>query len=297
MSLIDFKSPNDTQQGPDDSRIIREIEKLRKEASRFFEGEDFDNAYARIVECLHALHGFSDYSDMEFRAILVVLLFDLAEIHYAKKDYKQAKKQLERIFKYLEPLLKHDADRFGQLHVLAMELSTRILRSRKRTLDMLAKQQLHTGMLYDKVNAGVAAATDKLVDSLCKNAALMASAGDYKGAVRFYMEAIKLSKKRTGRVTPREIEITIEMARQMMHSRQQTARARRLLEAALPHATGNSPKLVEEIESLIRTIDEKPEVESMWRNFLGKVQSASKYLKWERNKKKNEEEESKESEE
>ena len=123
----------------------------------------------------------------------------------------------------------------------------------------------------------------------------MASTGDYRGAIRFYMEAIKLSKKRTGRVTEREVAMTVAVARLMMHSRQQTDRAKRLLEAVLPHAKAVGSKVApEEINDLIKNIDEKKEIDSLWRSFLNKVQSASKYLKWD---KKSEESKSEESEE
>ena len=153
-------------------------------------------------------------------------------------------------------------------------------------LDLLAKQQLHTGLLYDKVNAGVAAATDKLVESLCKDAEMLASTGDYRGAVKFYMEAIKLSKKRTGRVTRREVAMTIEMARLMMRSRQQRERAARLLNAVLPHAVAlETVELEQDALALLAQIEEKEE-ESAWRSFMAKVQSAAKFR---RNAKKEEE--------
>ena len=181
------------------------------------------------------------------------------------------------LFKVLEQLLKEDSERFGEWHVLAMELSTRILRSRKKTLDLLAKQQINTGVLYEKVNAGVAAATDKLVESLRKGAEMMAQTGDYRSAVRFYMEAIKLAKKRTGRVTRREVKMTIEMARVMMHSRSEMPRAKRLLTAVLPHAVSlENLDLEQEILGLTARIDEEMDHEPMWRSFVDRIQRAAK---------------------
>lgn len=296
MSLIEYKPDlSGVIKNADDKKILHDIEALRSEAVTLFEAAEYQKAYEKTVESLHRLREFSDFSNLEFRVAFVTLLFDLAEIHYALKDFKMSKKQLEHIFKYIDPLLKHDADRFGSYHLMAMELSTKVLRSRKRMLELLAKQQEHTGMLYEKVNAGVAAATDRLVDSLCKDAELMASTGDYRGAIRFYMEAIKLSKKRTGRVTEREVAMTVAVARLMMHSRQQTDRAKRLLEAVLPHAKAVGSKVApEEINDLIRNIDEKKETDSLWRSFLNKVQSASKYIKWDKKSKEPKSEESEE---
>ncbi len=279
---------------PSDRQAIESALALRGEAVALFAEEKYDEALERVVEALRKLREFSDYSHREFRALLAVLLFDLSETHFALKDYKQSEKELELLFKVLEQLIKDDSERFGEFHVLAMELSTRILRSRKKTLELLAKQQINTGVLYEKVNAGVAAATDKLVESLRKGAEMMAQTGDYRGAVRFYMEAIKLAKKRTGRVTRREVKMIVEMARVMMHSRNETARAKRLLMAVLPHAVSlENLELEQEILGMIEKIDADVAHEPMWRTFLEKVQRTAK-TKLRRSKKEKEEEKSEE---
>lgn len=273
-----------------DRKTFEDAVALRVEAVALFADEKFDDALGRIVDALRKLREFSDYGHREFRALLAVLLFDLSETHFALKDYKQSEKELEMLFKVLEQLIKDDSDRFGALHVLAMELSTRVLRSRKKTLELLAKQQINTGVLYEKVNAGVAAATDKLVESLRKGAEMMAQTGDYRGAVRFYMEAIKLAKKRPGRVARREVKMTIEMARVMMHSRSDLARAKRLLAAVLPHAVSlENLELEQEILGMIEKIDSDVAHEPMWRTFLEKVQRTAK-TKLRRGKNKDKEE-------
>lgn len=275
----------DLPESAEDRKVIEETMAIRGEAAALFAEEKYDEALRRIVDALRRLREFSDYSHREFRMLLSVVLFDLAEIHFALKDYRQSEKELEMLFKVLEQLLKDDADRFGAFHVMAMELSTRILRSRKKTLELLAKQQINTGVLYEKVNAGVAAATDKLVESLRKGAEMMAQTGDYRGAVRFYMEAIKLAKKRTGRVTRREVKMTIDMARVMMHSRSEMARAKRLLMAVLPHAVAlETLELEQEILSMVETIDNDVAHEPMWRTFLEKVHRTAK-TKFRRTKK------------
>ena len=158
-----------------------------------------------------------------------------------------------------------------------MELSTRILRSRKKALDLLVKQQITTGSLYEKVNSGIAAATDKLVDSLCTTAQLLAATGDIRGALKFYAEAIKYSKKRTGRVTRKEVKMTVEMAEVMIRLRSMQPRAKRLLNAILPHAVAlETVQLEQDIISLIDVIDANEEPETKWRVFLHKVIAGAK---------------------
>ena len=181
------------------------------------------------------------------------------------------------LFKVLENLIKEDAERFGKYHILAMELSTRILRSRKKTMELLVKQQINAGVLYDKVNAGVSAATDRLIESLRNVGELLASTGDYRAALKFYSEAIKLSKKRAGKVTRREVKMTIEMAKIMMRLNQMSPRARRLLEAVLPHAIAlETIELEEDILALIEIIDTDNRNETGWKAFLHKVQKEAK---------------------
>lgn len=296
MSLIDYEP---LQKGmkmiAEDAAILQDAVESRREAMEYFENEDFKKALEKTVESLRRMREFSDFTQLDFRELLVVEMFDLSMIHYALKDYKQSKKELEHIYKFLDPLLKADTERFGKYHVMAMELSTQILRSRKRMLEMLAKQQIHTGILYEKVNAGVATATDKLVESLCKDAEMMASTGDYKGAVKFYMEAIKLSKKRAGRVTRREVAMTIEMARLMMKSRQSLDRAKRLLNAVLPHAIAlETVELEQEILSLLEEADREESHDSIWKTMMSKMQAATKRITKKKEKEEEKEDESEE---
>lgn len=257
--------------------VLNEALAIRQVAKQLFEEQRYMDAMERTVEALKTLRQFPDFSHVEFRALLVTLLYDLAEVHFALKNYKQSEKDLEVLFKVLDNLVKNDNERFGKFHILAMELSTRILRSRKKAMDLLVKQQINAGMLYDKVNAGISAATDKLVDSLRNIAQLLASTGDLKASLKFYAEAIKYSKKRTGRVTQKEIEMTIEMAEIMMRIRSMRPRAERLLKAVLPHAISqNAIKLEHDILALLEVITSDSDNESMWRGFMHKVSSATK---------------------
>lgn len=260
-----------------DLEILNNALSSRATAETLFGEERYIDALERTVESMRVLREFSDLENMEFRTLLVGLLFDLAEIHYQLKDYKQSEKELDALFKLLEQLMKVDEDRFSKYHILAMELSTRILRSRKKTIDLLVKQQINAGNLYEKVNSGVIAATDKLVDSLRNVGQLLASSGDYRGAMKFYAEAIKISKKKAGRVTRKEVKLTVEMAKIMMRVKQMVPRAKRLLNAILPHAIAlETIELEEDILALIEIIDSEKEQESAWKLFMHKITTLAK---------------------
>jgi tetratricopeptide (TPR) repeat protein len=278
MALIEI--PFDFKSFSKDSReyeILKQVEATRKVASQLEEEGRYRDAFERTVDGLRQLRTFPNFDHDEFRAMLVALLFDLATINYALKDYKQSEKEIEVLFKVLNVLVKKDSERFAPLHILAMDLSTRILRSRRKAMDMLARQQVAVAALYDKVNAGMVAATDKLVDSLCKVAQLLSASGDYKASLKFYAEAIKFSKKRAGKVTRKEVKMTLDMAGIMMRIRSMRPRAKRLLEALLPHAiTLGTIELEEDILALIEVIDADAERESAWKTFLRKISFTNK---------------------
>lgn len=257
-----------------DRTVLEEALSTRNTAHDFLKKEQYMDALERVIAALKTLKEFPDYELREFREVLVLLLFDLAEVHFFLKDYKQSEKELETLFKLLDTLLREDAERFGHLHILAMELSTRILRSRRKVIDMLVKQKINADQLYEKVNSGVVAATDKLVESLRKVGQLLASKGDYREALKFYAEAVKFSKRRTGRVSRREVKLTIEMAEVMMRVRQLRPRARRLLDAILPHAISlETVELEEEILALAELVENQIESEPAWRKFFGRLTS------------------------
>lgn len=256
-----------------DTEVLRSAIEARKTVREFINEERYLDALERIVSTMREMRSFSDFYNVEFKALFASMLYDLAEVHFLLKDYKQSEKELDTLFKVLENLLKEDAERFGPYHILAMELSTRILRSRKKTMDLLIKQRIAADALYDKVNSGVVAATDRLVESLRKVAELLAASGDYKTALKFFSEAIKFSKKRTGKVTRREVKMTIQMAETMIRARSMRHRARRLLQAVLPHAISlETVELEEQIIALIEIIDNDTiNQEPRWKTFLHNI--------------------------
>ena len=264
-------------------QTLKQAEQSRRTVRDLIAEGRLIDAYERSADILRSLREFPDYENTEFRAMLASILFDLVELHYAFKDYKQSEKELETLFRLIEALLAKDPERFGPYHILAMELSTRILRSRKKAIDMLAAQRAATAALYEKVTSGMVAATDRLVDSMRKTAQLLASSGDYKAALKYYAEAIRYSKKRTGKVSRKEVKMTIEMAEVMLRQRSMHPRASRLLTAVLPHAINlETIELEEEILALLSVINNAKEREPRWRTFLAKLTPARKKVKSEK---------------
>ncbi len=257
-----------------EAEVLANVVATRLEISRLIEADKYLEALERTISALQRLKDFSDHDNEEFKALLVALIFDLAEIHYELKDFKRSEKELDALFKVLDPLVIKNPDRFGRLNILAMELSTRILRSKKKTIDMLARQQLNVDALTEKVNSGINSATDRLVDSLCNVGRLLASSGDYREAMKFFSEAIRISKKRTGKVNKKEIKMTVEMAEIMIRVKSMRPRAERLLDAVLPHAIAQGEA---ELEQQIHTLKEMIKLqENMKVSWLSAFRSKKK---------------------
>ena len=248
-----------------EAEVLANVVASRLEMSRLIEDGKYMEALERTISALQRLKDFPDHDNEEFKALLVALIFDLAEIHFELKDFKRSEKELDALFKVLDPLVVRNPDRFGRLNILAMELSTRILRSKKKTIDMLARQQMHVDALTEKVNSGISSATDRLVDSLCNVGRLLAASGDYREAMKFFSEAIRISKKRTGKVNRKEIKMTVEMAEIMIRVKSMRPRAERLLDAVLTHAIAqNESELEQEILTLKEMIKLQDSMKVSW---------------------------------
>ncbi|MDE6272069.1 MAG: hypothetical protein K2M31_03575 [Muribaculaceae bacterium] len=278
LNLKDFDKKSE------EFKILSNAEKNRATIAALLEEERYLDAMERTVSTMRELRDFPDIEHIEFRTIFSAILFDLAEIHFNLKDYHRSEKELETLFKLLSRLVKEDPERFGEFHILAMELAARIIRSRKKAIEMLNKQKETADALYEKVNSGVANATDRLAEALRKVGELMAAAGDTREALRFYSEAIKFSKKRSGRVGRKEIKMTIEMAEIMSRTRQMRERAKRLLAAVLPHAIAlETLELEEDIIALMETIETMESQPTRWKAFTHalsrQMQKAAQYAK------------------
>lgn len=255
-----------------DYNILCLAEQSRQAIASLIDEERYMDALERTISMMRDLREFSDFENREFRTLFATTLFNLAEIHFRLNDFKQSEKELETLFKVLGRLVKEDAERYGEFHILAMELAARIIRSRKKAIELLVKEKLNTEALYEKVNAGITSATDRLVESLRKVGELVAASGAYKEALKFYAEAVKFSKSNSGKVGRLEIKLTIEMAEVMSRVKSMRQRAKRLLAAVLPHAIAlEIIELEEEIMALMDMIDKLEDQPSRWKSFINSL--------------------------
>lgn len=263
---------NGIDRGSGDYSILRNSEKSLATIANLTADERHLDALERSISLLRDLREFSDFTNTEFRTILAITLYSLAEIHFSLKDYKQSEKELNTLFTVLGNLVREDPDRYADFHIAAMQLAAGIIRSRKKTVEMLVKQRLLTEELNEKVSSGAIAATDRLTEAMRKLGELLAASGAYREALKVYADAIKLSKKKSGRVGRKEIKMTIEMAEIMSRIKAMRQRAKRLLAAVLPHSIAlEIIELEENIVALIEMIDKLEEQPSKWKTFINTI--------------------------
>ena len=83
--------------------------------------------------------------------------------------------------------------------------------------------------------------------------------------MKFFSEAIRISKKRTGKVNKKEIKMTVEMAEIMNRVKSMRPRAERLLDAVLPHAISlGESDLEQEIHTLKDMIKLQDSMKVSW---------------------------------
>lgn len=73
-------------------RILKEVNDCRAEAGKLMADERVMDALQKSIEGLRVMREFPDFNNTEFRALLVAVIFDLAEIHFQLKDTNRVKR-------------------------------------------------------------------------------------------------------------------------------------------------------------------------------------------------------------
>ena len=90
--MTQFEIPLKQNAFPNDSvdlKVLNDALSCRATAFVLAKEERYRDALERTIEALRILREFSDFENLEFRAVFASLLFDLSEILYDLKDYKQ----------------------------------------------------------------------------------------------------------------------------------------------------------------------------------------------------------------
>ncbi len=223
------------------------------EMSVLIEQKDYSEALFAGEQCLRALADLGvDKNDKDYVAIVAGVIYNLALIHHMIGENSRAEKELVKAQKVFEKLAKKDKTRFGEALVNAIEASTTIFNSRLKQMNVLAHYQVATDMYLDKANRGTTQAILDLVNSLKEEGDLHLKIGNYRDAVKYYTKALRYQKKITSKMDKKDLEISINLGKALLHIINRQSTGEQLLRSLIPLAERLDAKNeINEINSIL----------------------------------------------
>ena len=223
----------------DISRVDRDLYAAVKQlhAALFIETDEADEALVEAASLLNTLAQEPRRKDEPFLVVLAALLYDIAFIHSDRGQYKQAERELEKSMKLFERLAKTRPERYGAAHILALNASTSVYRSRVKQVNLLAHNQVATSTYLDMLNAGIEDAADRLIDSLTTEGRTLAQMGRHREAVQYFSRALKYLTKIYPTFSLRQLQLSIDLGESLLNVAVSREKGIHLLNTMLHKAT------------------------------------------------------------
>lgn len=203
----------------------------------YIEKDDEQAANDTAAATLNLLAQESNRKDEAFLSILGSLLYDIGFIHAARKEYKQAERELDKAVKIFERLAKIHPERYAPAHVMTVNSATATYRNRLKQAEMLAHYQAATSTYQQMVSAGVAEATGRLIDSLVAEGDTLARMGRHREAMQYYSRALKSLTRIEPEFSLRQLRLSIALGESMLKVRTMKEKGVHLLNTMLHKAT------------------------------------------------------------
>jgi len=206
-------------------------------AALLIEDEKIEPAMAVIAEALNLLVQNSRRKDEGFMSLLAMLLYDLAQVHCIKKEYKQAERDILKSLKLLEKLSKIKPQRYSSAQLLALNASTSIYRSRVDQANLLAQYQVATSTYLEEVNSGIIDATSRLITSLQNEGNTLSQMNRYREAIHFYTRALKYLTRIESDFSLHQLQLSISLGEALIQAKTTRDKGVHLLNTMLHKAT------------------------------------------------------------
>lgn len=154
--------------------------------------------------------------DEPFLSVLASLLYDISTIHNSRGEYRQAEREIEKSMKIFERLAKNDPDRYGAAHIMAINASTSIYRSRVKQTNMLAHYQIATSTYLRMVNEGIEDAGMRLIESLATEGRMLTKMGRRREAVQYFTRALKYLTKLNPEFGLQHLTLSIDLGEALL---------------------------------------------------------------------------------
>ncbi len=194
-------------------------------------------AMQTAADTLNMLAASPKRRDEAFLSVLASLLHDVALLHSARGEYRQAEREVEKSMKILERLARTDPRRYASALVMAQGSVTQVMHSRMKQANLLAHTQAAVETYMAMVAAKVPDATDRLVDSLAEEGHTLARMDKHRQAVQYYTRALKYLVDIEPEMTLRQLTLSIDLGESLLNIKGQRDKGVHLLNTMLHKAT------------------------------------------------------------
>lgn len=177
---------------------------------------NLDDAMTTAASTLNLLAQEPRRKDEPFLSILASLLYDISLIHTSRGQYKQAEREIEKSMKIFERLAKQSPERYGSAHLLAMNASTQVYRSRQKQADMLLRYQEATNTYLRMVDEGIEDAGMRLVESLATEGRTLTQMCRQREAVQYFTRALKYLTKIESEFSLTQLRLSIDLGEALL---------------------------------------------------------------------------------
>lgn len=203
----------------------------------YLRAEKLDLAAESAAQALSVLAQAPRRKDLPFFEVLALMLYELAALHSARNEFKQAERDIEKAIKIFERLAKSDAHRYATPCMMAINDATAIYRDRIKQAELLAQYQAATSTYMQMLDAGIESAADRLAESLAAEGDTLAAMGKHRDAMQYYTRALKYVTRIEPTFTLRQLRLSIALGEAMLQIGAMREKGVHLLNTMLHKAT------------------------------------------------------------
>ncbi|MCM1349301.1 MAG: hypothetical protein NC338_07810 [Firmicutes bacterium] len=154
--------------------------------------------------------------DEPFLSILASLLYDISFIHSSRDENKQAEREIEKSMKLFERLARQNPDRYGAAHLLALNASTSVYKSRVKQANALTHYQAATSTYMQMLNEGMEDAGMRLIESLATEGRTLVKMNRQREAVQYFTRALKYLTKISPEFDLLQLQLSIDLGNALL---------------------------------------------------------------------------------
>ena len=182
----------------------------------YIHGEMYSDALLTAAAVLNLLSQSPKRKDEPFLSILAALLYDVSHIHSARDENKQAEREIEKSMKLFERLARQNPDRYGAAHLLALNASTSVYKSRVKQANALAHYQAATSTYLQMLNEGMEDAGMRLIESLATEGRTLVKMNRQREAVQYFTRALKYLTKISPEFDLLQLQLSIDLGHALL---------------------------------------------------------------------------------